>query len=297
MTADERELIFMTPEQGEAVLATEAGELEEIFELALEQVAAIPSTHLFKKRCKNQGVEMGRPSRPEYWRVIAACGRDFADMERKENGGGLQVDAAELVAATPAYVFAQHALDKRSFPTKSEKDAAWDLTRYYNQAMRYFGERNPQVLVDPIADGLFAAARLFVTDDTIHEEGLDNIDNVLYSARQKANFGHLLGILGERFRVANDKESLFGIDFVTNVDARGSTEIRLDVRTSPVEIQAQGKDTKFSIERSPKWPPTAKILTPFMQYELGDRFVESNEVLRAKAEELRPLLARIHQVA
>lgn len=267
-----------------------SSQLSEAFLGAEDAIYGITESPDFAQACLESGLDPLKSSHDQaYWSLVASFATDEVSKRREAGDNSMEVTAYELLALSPAAMFAESTLTKRQASGYQEAQQLKQMASYYNSLLRYFGSAFPDITVSETQQAIENVCSMAGLDDAA---ATAQVRHTVRGAQHELGFGQLLHHTGRTYEAAPLELDLQGTDYVVDVDG---DQLRVDVKASLSEVEALGSASgPFAI----RWPrhkgqeATIVMYSLVQDAEFHDRFLVSDEIAEARAPVLNQLLTQ-----
>ncbi len=223
-----------------------------------------------------------------YWNALANyVSSRLAAKQRDDPADKLQLGTLEILASTPAFLFAQTALDA-DIQTGSDGISNKVIASTFNGYIRGLADQFPAMTASQLRQQLLIATQSTMLHNApATENATDHINKCIRGAQHEAAFGQLITATGLPFRASTVPEDLKGIDYVVDI---GSNKLAVDVKASLHDISAKKSEGPYAINNG-------KVIMYSLidDHELHDVFRVSDETASRKAPIAHHLLLQASQ--
>lgn len=259
------------------------------FDSARRDVVSLTSDPAFHDACLRQNPKIDQyddMDKPAYWDTFANFSYEVTTKAAQESGPNLDLEAKQLLAETPRYLFASMQLENKAAMGRQEKDYARSIASYYNQLLRTFAYNHPESHVEDVKKGLLAMVNISMEDQVVRQSAAREVYSALRGAQHELAFGQILAHTGKEFYAATTEQDLAGMDYIV---ATGQDRwLGLDVKASD-RLMASGRNQQLFAVRDVDQVIVHSLTT---EAELGGTFFTSEETAAAKAPYLNELIAK-----
>ena len=249
----------------------------------LNKISTDPHFHAY---CHEHRIDpfdgMGTPA---YWAAVNEfTARRVKDLRHK-HGDSLQLQALELVAATPDFLYRQDNLTRSSVDRTSRAGTqARTAASRYGDIISGFVAANPQARSNDMILALLNTANATIEHRDLRAASADYLKASVRGVQHENAFGQILAHTGRTYRRGTVTEDLRGSDYV--IDGTVGSVLRVDVKASLNRLEQAG--SQGAIHRRSDGVFTMYSMTA--NKEFGDRFFISDEAAMQKAAVVAALL-------
>lgn len=262
---------------------------------ARESLNILTTAPTLQTLCVERGIDPTGEKDPQaYWRTVAELAYNTVQGVRAEHGTSLELDAFELISATPSFVYEHFALDHHTLTNNDKRHDAKRVASYYNATVRNFAYTHPEASAHDISGALLATVNEHISDSSVQRTANTTFHNIIRGAQHELAFGQLLEATGRPYWPAGLEEDLAGIDYT--VEGTEGHYLNIDVKASLSEIENKGASNETYACK----PDGNIVMFSLVQdKELHDKFFLPEESVNLKAPVLHQILgdAQHRQVA
>ncbi len=218
-------------------------EFRKAFNSGLRALYKLTVDEDFQARCKSAGVDPSAFEDPAYWYTLADFSREIMTDRRRRSGDNradtLPFMALGLMAATPAYIYAEGALDRGKPQTDEELAEKLCIIGNYHTGIGRFVELYPDAKASELTMALFNAANFAIEDTELLLSAARDIGSRIKGIQHETGFWDILLHTGLECQRATAEEDKEGFDYRLKIIHRGiPLVICIDVKASLNEIEA-----------------------------------------------------------
>lgn len=260
-------------------------EQQQAYAFGMQRIYDLSSDERFIRRCQQERIDTTDVTNPAYWRMFSDFGRERAQFLQARGINELNTRAMELMAAVPAYIFAQGELDFTKGLKNDQIETDLGIIADFHNMITEMAEKYPGLSAEELELGLLNVVNKSITEDQeLRQYGAQEVHNRIRGVQHEVAFADILRHTGLPYRKATRLEDWRGFDYVVN-EGKARAK-KLDVKASLKEVDPDRGDTPIANKGEGKFYMFSLIDEP----ELHDGFHVSDEVAKYKAEVLREYL-------
>ena len=266
-------------------------ERAEAFKQGLKEFYDIPFQQEFISYCADRGVGIDDVEKPSYWTAVAVYASGISDKARSNGKPERNALTAELLAATPDFIYNNAYLNYQGHDYDDPKvrrniHQAKASASYYNGLLRDTAQAWPGIKASELSASLLGIANISIENKHIKNSATYTINSAVRGAQHELAFGQILEKTGRHIRSASTKEDLHGVDYVVTDERGNSTYI--DVKASLRQVSERDKRHAAPFRRTQDGHLV--MYSMVSEEDLNDGFSIPDDVAKQKGEYVETLL-------
>ena len=264
--------------------ATSASEINAAFQKSQRIIDSIKLDEHFQAHLIQSGIHPYKDAAKQpYWNALASyVSSRLGAKDRQDSVDKLQLGTLELLAATPAFLFAQTALDE-DIKTGADGVSNRVVASSYNGYVRDLADQFPALTASQLRKQLLVATQSTMLHNApATENAAQQISKCIRGAQHETAYGQLLSAAGLSYRSSNVPEDLKGIDYVVDIEGH---QLGVDVKASLHDVSAKKSEGPYAVNNG-------KVIMYSLidDHELHDGFHVSDDIAAHKAPTIHQLL-------
>jgi len=208
--------------------------------------------------------------------------------EREEDGDSVYLDALEIMAATPQLLFARQTIHQNRYT--NEGDRALDTASEFNERIRNFAAKYPEIRVERLEAALQSAANVAIKGRSAREQAALGLHEVIRGAQHELAFRQLVLASGRECLSATRQQDRRGIDHAIRVP--GGDWYFVDTKASLNKVERKGSDRVFAVVGHRQ----VMMLSMVSDQELKGRFQLSEKQVQEKMAAFEETMQSVERV-